>query len=151
MLQSFRSCLLLPTSSSCSLSFARAISYKEGPRRPRKVETKLHGNKEFKGRTSFGDIYDYKINLQGMRFFNKRHTRLHKKVLFKPFEYRDPKYEHMHQFEHKYGTRGTGIRHAAFWEHVPEMVPELVVPDLTECSLKPYVSYRTKDFVQVLI
>uniref|UniRef100_A0A915EAZ1 39S ribosomal protein L41, mitochondrial n=1 Tax=Ditylenchus dipsaci TaxID=166011 RepID=A0A915EAZ1_9BILA len=27
--------------------------------------------------------------------------------------------------------------------HVPEMVPELVVPDLTGCELKPYVSFRT--------
>ena len=150
MLPSLRSCLLLPTSaSSCSLSFSRAISYKEGPRRPRKMETKLQGNKEFQGRTHFNDIYDMKINLQGMRFHNKRHTRQHKKLLFKSFEFRDSKFDHMHQFEHKYGTRGTGIRHNAFWEHVPEMVPELVVPDLTDCSFKPYVSYRTMDIKQV--
>ncbi|KFM78576.1 39S ribosomal protein L41, mitochondrial, partial [Stegodyphus mimosarum] len=31
---------------------------------------------------------------------------------------------------------------------VPEMVPELVVPDLTGFHLKPYVSYRTADVVQ---
>ncbi|XP_035234063.1 39S ribosomal protein L41, mitochondrial-like [Stegodyphus dumicola] len=31
---------------------------------------------------------------------------------------------------------------------VPEMVPELVVPDLTGFHLKPYVSYRTEDIVQ---
>ena len=29
------------------------------------------------------------------------------------------------------------------------MVPQLVVPDLTDCDLKPYVSYRTTDIYQV--
>lgn len=27
--------------------------------------------------------------------------------------------------------------------HVPEMVPELIVPDLSNFELKPYVSYKT--------
>ena len=40
------------------------------------------------------------------------------------------------------------FRHAAYWEHVPEMVPELVVPDLEDCDLKPYVSYATEDVYQ---
>lgn len=31
---------------------------------------------------------------------------------------------------------------------VPEMIPELIVPDLTDFPLKPYVSYRTADFTQ---
>lgn len=31
---------------------------------------------------------------------------------------------------------------------VPEMIPELIVPDLTKCTLKPYVSYRAMDVVQ---
>jgi large subunit ribosomal protein L41 len=28
------------------------------------------------------------------------------------------------------------------------MIPELIVPDLTDCKFKPYVSYKTKDVVQ---
>lgn len=31
---------------------------------------------------------------------------------------------------------------------VAEMIPDLIVPDLTDFDLKPYVSYRTKPFTQ---
>jgi len=31
---------------------------------------------------------------------------------------------------------------------VPEMVPEFVVPDLTDCKLKPYVSYKVSEITQ---
>lgn len=31
---------------------------------------------------------------------------------------------------------------------IPEMVPELIVPDLTDCKFKPYVTYKTKEVVQ---
>lgn len=31
---------------------------------------------------------------------------------------------------------------------VPEMIPELIVPDLTDFQLKPYVSYRAADITQ---
>lgn len=31
---------------------------------------------------------------------------------------------------------------------VQEKIPELIVPDLTDCELKPYVSYRVADFTQ---
>ena len=41
------------------------------------------------------------------------------------------------------------LEHHAAQESVPEMVPQLVVPDLTDCDLKPYVSYRTTDIYQV--
>lgn len=46
-----------------------------------------------------------------------------------------------------------GMRLPGYWKdkklvHVPEMVPELVVPDLTDFKLKPYVSYRTEDIEQ---
>ena len=41
------------------------------------------------------------------------------------------------------------LEHHAASESVPEMVPQLVVPDLTDCDLKPYVSYRTTDIYQV--
>ena len=29
-----------------------------------------------------------------------------------------------------------------------EMIPELIVPDLYDCKLKPYVSYKTKEINQ---
>ncbi|KAG8184663.1 hypothetical protein JTE90_012148 [Oedothorax gibbosus] len=46
-----------------------------------------------------------------------------------------------------------GMRPAGYYEgkkfvHVPEMIPELVVPDLTGFTLKPYVSYRAADIEQ---
>jgi len=28
------------------------------------------------------------------------------------------------------------------------MIPELIVPDLEDCKLKPYVSYATKEILQ---
>ncbi|KAL3202876.1 hypothetical protein MRX96_001237 [Rhipicephalus microplus] len=31
---------------------------------------------------------------------------------------------------------------------IPEMIPELVVPDLTDCKLRPYVSYRAPEVTQ---
>ncbi|KAH9367847.1 hypothetical protein HPB48_003108 [Haemaphysalis longicornis] len=31
---------------------------------------------------------------------------------------------------------------------IPEMIPELVVPDLTDCQLRPYVSYRAPEVTQ---
>lgn len=31
---------------------------------------------------------------------------------------------------------------------VPELIPEMIVPDLSDFDLKPYVSYRTKQFTQ---
>merc|ERR1712083_961876 len=49
---------------------------------------------------------------------------------------------------HSYGSRSTGIRHEAYWQEVPEMIPELIVPDLYDCKLKPYVSYKTKEINQ---
>ena len=42
------------------------------------------------------------------------------------------------------------FRHQDHWEHVPEKVPELVVPDLTGFELKPYVSYAAEPTEQVI-
>lgn len=48
-----------------------------------------------------------------------------------------------------FGVRPTGYKdeHGEFVE-VPEQIPQLVVPDLTGFTLKPYVSYRTPKIVQ---
>ena len=43
------------------------------------------------------------------------------------------------------------IRHQDHWEHVPEKVPELIVPDLTGFELKPYVSYAAEPTEQVIL
>ena len=101
---------------------------------------------KFRGRKTYDPQFmkmeEVKVNFRGLRLYNKRHTRVHKEMIFQPFEKRDQQWSDI--YEHKYGTRSTGIRHQADWEHVPEKVPELVIPDLTDCKLKPYVSYRTK-------
>lgn len=48
----------------------------------------------------------------------------------------------------KRGVRDTGYTFNGKYIEVPEKIPELIVPDLTECKLKPYVSYKTADVVQ---
>lgn len=49
----------------------------------------------------------------------------------------------------KRGVRDTFILDAHNNEvEVPEMIPEMIVPDLTDFTLKPYVSYRAADFQQ---
>ena len=85
------------------------------------------------------------INFKKIDAGNKRWSKKHKKMQFKKFE-KPGAFPDVPVW--KYGTRSTGIRHAAYWEHVPEKVPELVVPDLSNCNLKPYVSYKTKDIYQ---
>jgi len=86
-----------------------------------------------------------KVNFKKIEAHNKRWSKQHKKMQFKRWEkpgaFPDIPIE-------KYGTKSTGIRHDSYWEHVPEKVPELIVPDLTECDLKPYVSYATKEIYQ---
>jgi len=85
------------------------------------------------------------MNFKKINAGNKRWSRQQKKEQFRRFE-RTPAFPDIPI--DKFGTRSTGIRHAGFWEHVPEKVPELIVPDLTNCKLKPYVSYKTKDIYQ---
>lgn len=77
--------------------------------------------------------------------YNKRGTKTFKKEQYKRFSAPG---KHPDIPIHDYGCRQTGIRHEAYWEHIPEMVPELIVPDLTDFPLKPYVSYATKEIYQ---
>lgn len=46
------------------------------------------------------------------------------------------------------GVRDTGFKVADRWVHVPEKIPELIVPSLEGFNLKPYVSYRVEQFTQ---
>ncbi|XP_025835037.1 39S ribosomal protein L41, mitochondrial-like [Agrilus planipennis] len=48
----------------------------------------------------------------------------------------------------KRGVRDTGYKLNGKFIKVPEMIPELIVPDLTDFKLKPYVSYRAPDIIQ---
>ncbi|KAH8252996.1 hypothetical protein KR032_003057 [Drosophila birchii] len=49
---------------------------------------------------------------------------------------------------HKRGVRETGIVVDGEYVEVPEKIPELIVPDLTGCKLKPYVSYKAPEVIQ---
>ena len=126
--------------------------FPEGQLGYQQQKSKFEGMKayvpDFLGQNRIKPSEEIKVNFRGLRFFNKRHLREHKRMLFKKFEDRDPKYADI--YEHKYGTRSTGVRHPKFWEHIPEKVPELIVPDLTGFQLKPYVSYHSQVQPQVL-
>ncbi|XP_068148182.1 large ribosomal subunit protein mL41 [Drosophila tropicalis] len=49
---------------------------------------------------------------------------------------------------HKRGVRDTGMIVNGQFVEIPEKIPEIIVPDLTGCKLKPYVSYKAPDVVQ---
>ena len=103
-----------------------------------------------------GQLYDMKWNFGHLHLRNKRYLPEHKKMFFNPFKRKSAKDQRLFRresevpkyFKRYEYARGTGIYHHAMYEHVPEMVPELVVPDLGDCQLKPYVSYRTKEIYQ---
>lgn len=48
----------------------------------------------------------------------------------------------------KRGVRDTGINFNGKYVEIPEKIPELIVPDLTGCKFKPYVTYKTPEVVQ---
>lgn len=98
------------------------------------------------GRTKTDWMKAERVAFGRVVLYNKRHLPVHNKMLFRPFERKTKGYEDIPI--HKYGTRGTGVRHETHWEHIPETIPELVVPDLEGFKLKPYVSYRTKEIYQ---
>jgi len=84
-----------------------------------------------------------KMLIDQFPLYNKRGTKKFKKRQFTGSKPACP-----HIPIHRYGVRNTVIKHFADVEHVPEMIPELIVPDLEDCKLKPYVSYATKDIYQ---
>nr|XP_016940663.1 39S ribosomal protein L41, mitochondrial [Drosophila suzukii] len=49
---------------------------------------------------------------------------------------------------HKRGVRDTGIIVDGQYVEIPEKIPDIIVPDLTNCKLKPYVSYKAPEVVQ---
>jgi large subunit ribosomal protein L41 len=48
----------------------------------------------------------------------------------------------------KRGVRDTGKIVDGKFQMIPEMIPELIVPDLTDCKFKPYVCYKSAEVVQ---
>lgn len=48
----------------------------------------------------------------------------------------------------KRGVRDTGYDLNGKYYEVKEKIPELIVPDMTNCKFKPYVSFKTTQVVQ---
>ncbi|XP_067011902.1 large ribosomal subunit protein mL41 [Anabrus simplex] len=83
---------------------------------------------------------DGKRNFRKFFLHNKRGSRI-----FKQQQTMDPDPEIP---IYNYGVRRTGYMSGKRFVHVPEMVPDLIVPDLTDFKLKPYVSYKVPDVIQ---
>ncbi|XP_066147689.1 large ribosomal subunit protein mL41 [Euwallacea fornicatus] len=80
-----------------------------------------------------------KRNFKKFQLFNKRGSRTFKK---QQSENRDP------DLFHTRGVREVGYFEEGKFVVIPEKIPELIVPDLKDCKLKPYVSYRAPEVVQ---
>lgn len=79
-----------------------------------------------------------KHNFRKFLIPNKRGTRHEKAMRGKPGGL---------PIDHR-GVRPIGITEADQFKVIPEMIPELIVPDLTDCKFKPYVSYRVPEVTQ---
>ncbi|CAB0037010.1 unnamed protein product [Trichogramma brassicae] len=81
-----------------------------------------------------------KRNFKKFTLINKRGSRLFKEMQ------KDPKTRHPEIPIDNRGVRPTGyLRGDEKFITVPEMIPELVVPNLEGFKLKPYVSYRSEE------
>lgn len=90
---------------------------------------------------STSSICHGKRNFRMIEVYNKRGNRA-----FKNKQTTDRNFEI--PFD-KRGTRETGkYNKYGEWVHIPEMVPEIIVPSLENFSLKPYVSYRVSGIKQ---
>lgn len=81
-----------------------------------------------------------KKNFRKFLLYNKRGTRIFKQArTIKP----DPEMP-----IDKRGVRDTGYLTKGNYVEVAEKVPELIVPDLKDCKLMPYVSYKAPAVIQ---
>lgn len=48
----------------------------------------------------------------------------------------------------KRGVRDIGVIVKGRFKKIHERIPELIVPDLTDCKFKPYVTFKTPEVVQ---
>lgn len=82
-----------------------------------------------------------KRNFRKFLVYNKRGTRVVKEAQRKnPLDCPVP--------IHKRGVRDTGIFVNGKYVEIPEKIPELIVPDLEGCKLRPYVSYKAPEVIQ---
>ncbi|XP_046464474.1 39S ribosomal protein L41, mitochondrial-like [Daphnia pulex] len=81
-----------------------------------------------------------KRNFKKFPIYNKRGTR--------DFKAKQAKNPHPDVPIHTYGVRPIGYKNGSAFVEIKELIPEIIVPDLTGFKLKPYVSYRTSDIVQ---
>ncbi|GLV35838.1 mitochondrial ribosomal protein L41 [Carabus blaptoides fortunei] len=72
--------------------------------------------------------------------YNKRGSKLFKQQQIESPDPQIPIY--------KRGVRDVGYEIDGKFVTVPEMIPQFIVPDLKNCELKPYVSYRAPDVIQ---
>ncbi|XP_023937266.1 39S ribosomal protein L41, mitochondrial [Bicyclus anynana] len=80
-----------------------------------------------------------KRNFRKFVLANKRGSRIHKQQQMSPN--RELEVD-------KRGVRDVGYYLNGRFVQVPEMIPELIVPDLKDCDLNPYVSYKAEDVIQ---
>lgn len=81
-----------------------------------------------------------KRNFRKFLLYNKRGTRLFKKQRINNIDPELP--------IDKRGVRDTGYTFKGKYIEVPEKIPQIIVPDLSGCQLKPYVSYKAPEVVQ---
>jgi len=102
------------------------------------LATTAYSYTQYRGISSSSALFG-KRNIRKFFLGNKRGTKLWRRDRNKGlFDYA-PIYTEVKDIGYKYGD----VHHK-----VPEMIPEMIVPDLTDCQLKPYVSYKTADIYQ---
>ncbi|XP_045619783.1 large ribosomal subunit protein mL41 [Procambarus clarkii] len=84
-----------------------------------------------------------KRNFRKFLMYGKRGTRqLKEEMMHKPELHRELE----EVFDR--GVRPIGMKIGNKFKIIPEMVPEIIVPDLEGFELKPYVSYKVPDVIQ---
>jgi large subunit ribosomal protein L41 len=76
-----------------------------------------------------------KKNFKKFLLYNKRGTRIFKEERIKKADPAMP--------IDKRGVKDTGYVFRGRYVEVPEKIPQMIVPDLTNTNFKPYVSYKT--------
>ncbi|XP_019559245.3 large ribosomal subunit protein mL41 [Aedes albopictus] len=83
-----------------------------------------------------------KHNFRKFLLYNKRGTRIFKRLrAANPEQYPDMPID-------KRGVRDTGVTRGGQYHEIAEKIPDLIVPSLEGCKMKPYVSYRAPDVIQ---
>ncbi|KOC61699.1 39S ribosomal protein L41, mitochondrial [Habropoda laboriosa] len=89
---------------------------------------------------STSTVFRGKRNFRMIQLYNKRGSRQFKEERAKNLHCDIP--------IDRRGLKLTGKWENDKWVNIPEMIPELIVPDLKDFHLKPYVSYRVPQFTK---